>query len=100
MISIPQNLPDAADDEQLIADFEQHVNPRLATVLKFIGFDATESYARGSLVWDSRGRKYLDCLGGSGTMSLGHSHPHVVEAVKTQLERMSQSSRVLFNGPQ
>ncbi|MDF2440239.1 MAG: putrescine aminotransferase [Abditibacteriota bacterium] len=99
-LPIPQYLPDPADDAQLIADFEAHVNPALATVLKFIGFDATESYARGSLVFDSHGRKYLDCLGGYGTMSLGHSHPHVVEAVKTQLERMSQSSRVLFNGPQ
>jgi putrescine aminotransferase len=87
-------------DAQLIADFETHVNPALSTVLKFIGFDATEAYASGSIVVDSNGRKYLDCLGGYGTMSMGHSHPHVVAKVKEQLDRMSQSSRVLFNGPQ
>jgi putrescine aminotransferase len=32
-------------------------------------------------------------------MSIGHSHPRVVAAVKEQMDRMSQSSRVLFNAP-
>ncbi len=93
--------PDAAaDDAQVIADFENHVNPTMSSLLKFMGFDSVEVAARDCLVTDSRGRVFLDCLGGYGTMSVGHNHPRVVEAVKNQLDKIAFSSRVLYNAPQ
>jgi putrescine aminotransferase len=88
------------DDASIIADFENHVNPSLANLLKFMGFDSVEVEARGCLVIDSQGREFLDCLGGYGTMSVGHNHPRVVETVKKQLDRIAFSSRVLFNAQQ
>ena len=88
------------DDAQVIADFEKHVNPSMASLLKFMGFDSIEVAAQGCIVTDSQGRRFLDCLGGYGTMSVGHSHPRVVEAVKNQLDKIAFSSRVLFNAPQ
>jgi len=88
------------EDSQVIADFSAHVNPALAQVLQFIGFTSTESEAKGCIVTDSDGRRFLDCLGGYGTMSLGHSHPRIVQAAKNQLDKMAFSSRVLFNAPQ
>ena len=88
------------DDAQVIADFDAHVNPALSQVLQFIGFNSTEAHARGCLVTDSNGREFLDCIGGYGTMSLGHSHPKIIEAAKEQLDKMAFSSRVLFNAPQ
>ena len=88
------------NDSHVISLFENHVNPALSQVMKFIGFDSVEESARGCVIRDSRGREFLDCLGGFGTLSLGHSHPRVVEAVKAQLDKMAFSSRVLFNEPQ
>lgn len=88
------------DDAQVIADFSAHVNPALAQVLQFIGFTSAESEAHGCIVTDSNGRRFLDCLGGYGTMSLGHSHPKIVAAARQQLDKMAFSSRVLFNAPQ
>jgi len=88
------------DDAAIIAAYEEHVNPALASVMKFIGFDTVEVSAHGCIVTDSRGREFLDCLGGYGTISVGHSHPHVVEAVKAQLDKMAFSSRLLFSAPQ
>ena len=88
------------DDDQIIADYSAHVNPALAQVLQFIGFTSTEARARGCIVTDSKGREFLDCIGGYGTMSLGHSHPKIIEAAKAQLDAMAFSSRVLFNAPQ
>ena len=41
---------------------------------------------RGSHVWDVSGREYIDYLLGSGPLILGHAHPAVVEAVRTQIE--------------
>ena len=88
------------DDSQVIADFCTYVNPALAQVLQFIGFISAEASARGCVVTDNAGRQYLDCIGGYGTMSLGHSHPKIIEAAKAQLDAMAFSSRVLFNAPQ
>ena len=88
------------DDAQVIEDFCSHVNPALAQVLQFIGFTSAEAHARGCIVTDTNGREYLDCIGGYGTMSLGHSHPKIIEAAKAQLDAMAFSSRVLFNAPQ
>lgn len=58
-----------------------------------------ESYAEGVYVWDTEGKRYLDFLGLYGTLSLGHRHPRVVEAVKRQLDRMPMSVRVLVSEP-
>lgn len=87
-------------DAQIIEAYSQHVNPALAQVLQFIGFDSVEAEARGCIVRDSKGREFLDCLGGYGTMSLGHSHPKIAAAVQDQMGKMAFSSRVLFNAPQ
>jgi putrescine aminotransferase len=92
-------MDSSLDPASVIHDFEEYVNPALSQVLKFIGFSGVESHARGCLVWDTDGRKYLDCLGGYGTFSVGHSHPRIIAAVQEQLGKMSQSSRVLFNAP-
>src|SRR5687767_9748878 len=84
-------------DAAVVAGYEEHINPAMAAVLKFIGFDSVEVEASGCIIRDSRGREFLDCLGGYGTTSMGHSHPHIVAAVKAQLDKMSYPSRVLFN---
>ncbi|RYG59435.1 aspartate aminotransferase family protein, partial [bacterium] len=91
---------DGLDDATVVQTFSDYVNPALSQVLQFIGFSSYEVEAQGSIVRDSSGREFLDCLGGYGTMSLGHSHPKLVAACKAQLDRMAFSSRILFNAPQ
>src|ERR1700682_2066593 len=48
--------------------------------------------ARGSELWDVSGRRYVDFAGGIGVMNVGHSPPHVMEAVRSQLERVTHTS--------
>ncbi len=79
--------------------FERHVNPGLAGLLRFTGLDVVEDHAEGVYVWDKQGRRYLDFLGLYGTLSLGHRHPAVVEAVKRQLDKMPMSVRVMISEP-
>ncbi|HMB64837.1 MAG TPA: aspartate aminotransferase family protein [Eudoraea sp.] len=45
------------------------------------------SRARGSYVYDTRGKQYLDFIAGVSACSLGHCHPRVVKAIKSQAER-------------
>ncbi|NDI36041.1 aspartate aminotransferase family protein [Chengkuizengella sediminis] len=41
--------------------------------------------ASGIFVKDVEGNSYIDCLGGAGTLALGHNHPVVVEAIQSFL---------------
>jgi acetylornithine aminotransferase len=43
------------------------------------------SHAKGSYIYDTKGKAYLDFVAGVSACSLGHSHPKVVNAVKEQL---------------
>jgi acetylornithine/succinyldiaminopimelate/putrescine aminotransferase len=43
--------------------------------------------ARGATIRDAEGRQYLDLLAGMGVANVGHAHPEVVAAVRTQAER-------------
>src|SRR4051794_12272667 len=45
-------------------------------------------------VWDESGRRYLDGLGGIVTISVGHCHPHVVEAARRQNETLQHSTTI------
>src|SRR6266550_2833018 len=45
-------------------------------------------------VWDETGRRYLDALGGIVTVSVGHCHPHVVEAARRQNELLQHSTTI------
>jgi acetylornithine/N-succinyldiaminopimelate aminotransferase len=43
---------------------------------------------RGSWLIDAGGREWLDAYGGHAVASTGHSHPHVVQAITRQAERL------------
>lgn len=42
--------------------------------------------AKGAELWDVEGKRYIDFIGGIGVLNVGHSHPKVVEAIKTQAD--------------
>jgi acetylornithine/N-succinyldiaminopimelate aminotransferase len=52
---------------------------------------------RGTELWDSDGKRYLDFLSGIAVVSLGHSNPVVAEAVGDQLERLLHVSNFFAN---
>src|ERR1700753_206501 len=43
--------------------------------------------AEGVYMYDKAGRAYMDLISGIGVSNLGHSHPHVITAVKQQLDK-------------
>src|ERR1700681_2916754 len=49
-------------------------------------------HARGAELWDVAGRRYIDFAGGIGVMNVGQSHPHVMEAVHAQVDRVTHTS--------
>lgn len=61
--------------------FSRHVNPGLKTLLSALGFDRKFVRAQGVEVFDDSGRKYLDFLGGYGSLPFGHNPPDILKAV-------------------
>lgn len=43
--------------------------------------------AKGSFIYDTNGKKYLDFVAGVSANSLGHQHPKVTRAIKKQLNK-------------
>jgi acetylornithine/N-succinyldiaminopimelate aminotransferase len=50
--------------------------------------DITIVKAKGSYVWDQEGQQYLDLYGGHAVISIGHTHPHYVNRITDQLNKV------------
>jgi acetylornithine/N-succinyldiaminopimelate aminotransferase len=50
--------------------------------------DITITKGNGSYVWDDRGQEYLDFYGGHAVISIGHTHPHYVQCLTDQLNKI------------
>lgn len=93
-----------ASTEELIEStaeaYQDHLNPRLAGLLKFMGFGTVVASSTGMTLTDVDGEEWLDFLGGLGVFNLGHRHPRVIEAVQRQLNALPLSLPVFFNRQQ
>lgn len=55
----------------------------------------------GVYLYDGEGRAYLDASGGAAVSCLGHQHPYVIDAIKSQLDQLSFAHTAFFtNTPQ
>lgn len=55
---------------------------------------------QGTKVWDEEGNEYLDALAGIAVNSLGHCHPKVVEAIRSQASDLLHISNFYYSKPQ
>lgn len=54
-------------------------------------FPVFAARARNAEVWDVEGKRYIDFGAGIAVVNTGHSHPRVVDALKTQLDAFSHT---------
>jgi acetylornithine/N-succinyldiaminopimelate aminotransferase len=52
---------------------------------------------KGCNVWDDKGQEYLDVYGGHAVISIGHCHPHYVEMMTRQLNKLGFYSNSVIN---
>lgn len=55
--------------------------------LPFLGVDMNVESAKGSVLTDVNGKKYIDLISGISVSSIGHCHPDVVRAIQSQSEK-------------
>lgn len=63
-------------------------------------FDIEIAKGLGCHVWDSHGTEYLDLYGGHAVISIGHCHPHYVEAISQQAATLGFYSNSVENSLQ
>lgn len=60
-------------------------------------FDIAIDHGKGCHVWDDKGQEYLDLYGGHAVISIGHCHPHYVECMTNQLNKLGFYSNSVIN---
>ena len=60
-------------------------------------FDVNIVKGKGCKVWDDKGLEYLDLYGGHAVISIGHAHPHYIQKVTEQLQKLGFYSNSVIN---
>ncbi len=63
-------------------------------------FDIEIERGKGCNVWDTNGVEYLDLYGGHAVISVGHSHPHYLQALSSQASKLCFYSNSVINSLQ
>jgi alanine-glyoxylate transaminase/(R)-3-amino-2-methylpropionate-pyruvate transaminase len=73
---------------------KQFLNPGI-----FLYYKKPIMFVEGKMqyLWDERGRRYLDALGGIVTVSVGHCHPDVVDVARKQNETLQHSTTIYLH---
>jgi predicted acetylornithine/succinylornithine family transaminase len=54
----------------------------------------------GSRLWDDAGKEYIDFFAGTATVSLGHAHPVLTDAIADQARTLVLTSNLMYTIPQ
>ena len=60
-------------------------------------FPVTITRGKGCKVWDTKGREYLDCMGGYGVALVGHCNDRVVQAITEQAQNLITCHMSVYN---
>jgi len=76
--------------KRIVEEEQRHMSPGLQSIALYSGLAMAQG--TGSTLIDEDGKRYLDFVAGIGVGSVGHCHPHYVEALKQQVERLTFTS--------
>jgi len=82
------------EDTEIFESYAQHISWVYPSFLSRLGLNNIAVRAEGATITDSKGKTYIDCIGGYGIFNLGHNHPMIVQALVRQL-----NEKQLFTKP-
>ncbi|BFG36540.1 hypothetical protein CerSpe_228140 [Prunus speciosa] len=80
--------------EEILAQRKEYLSP---SMFYFYNKPLNIVDGKRQYLFDERGRRYLDGFGGIATVSCGHCHPDVVEAIVNQTKRIQHSTILYLN---
>jgi acetylornithine/LysW-gamma-L-lysine aminotransferase len=72
-----------SDDYSKFIEWEKELHTKLFPKREFV-----ITHGKGALIFDEKGKEYIDCIAGHAVMNIGHSHPKYIEALKSQLDKL------------
>ena len=67
--------------------YAETVNPQWVRLLDLLGMNVRYQRCEGCELYAEDGTRYLDFLSGYCVHNTGHNHPHIIEALKQELDR-------------
>src|SRR5207248_936797 len=80
--------------QEVIALRQQYLSPGL---IRYYKDPVMVVEGQMQYVWDETGKRYLDGFAGIVTISVGHCHPKVVEAVREQMGRLQHTTTIYLH---
>ncbi|CAM6100541.1 unnamed protein product [Calypogeia fissa] len=80
--------------EEVLSKRKEFLNPAL-----FYYYKKPVNIVEGRMqyLYDEKGRRYLDAFAGIVTVSVGHCHPHVVDAIVKQTKLLQHTTTIYLN---
>src|SRR6058998_2407511 len=91
-------MPDRETTKTALSAADKHKRYLFPCVTTYYEKPLTLVRGEGMHVWDDAGRRYLDCFGGVLTVSVGHCHPEVTQAIVRQARTLVHTS-TLYASP-
>src|ERR1700733_534548 len=76
------------DARATFSNYKEHVNPQWVSLLNLLGMNVEYERCLGSELFTKDGRRILDFLSGYCVHNAGHNHPHIVQALKDELDQL------------
>lgn len=76
--------------KQIVGREQQHMAPGLQSIALYAGLAMVRG--NGCTLVDEDGNQYIDFIAGIGVGSVGHCHPHYVETLRQQVDRLTFGS--------
>jgi predicted acetylornithine/succinylornithine family transaminase len=80
-------------NNETVEKYSKYVMPTYAPEIELVR-------GKGTRVWDSDGKVYLDFVAGIAVLNIGYSHPDFVAAVQKQVEQLVHVSNLYYCGQQ
>ena len=90
MTSVKKENSVGPRSKKIFADESRHMAPGLQSFALYSGLAMARG--RGSRLYDEDGNEYIDFIAGIAVGSVGHCHPHYVERLREQLEKLTFGS--------
>ncbi len=90
----PQTTPSVSKTDARLRDAEKFLLPTYKRP------SIVFTHGHGCVVYDAKGKKYLDFLGGIAVNALGHAHPRIVRVIRREAGRAIHLSNLFHNAYQ
>jgi ornithine--oxo-acid transaminase len=79
--------PDSRRVSTVSSNYREYVNPQWVTLLNLLGMNAEYERCLGCQLFTKDGRRILDFLSGYCVHNAGHNHPHIIQALKEEMDK-------------